>query len=137
YASPALIGAVGLLRRSQGAVAAAGLICLPLAFTSFGLVTLPLLIPMALFFIGAARLPAPRWAWLETPVLTAAAIAAWFVLLIPRETISYTLPGGGFGSSEEPTLVGAAVALALTAAAGIVAWLWPRSPAPEPTLAPW
>jgi hypothetical protein len=125
YGTPALLGAAGLLRADPGPLLAGGLVAFPLAMTSFALLTLPLVLPALLLILAARDLRPSRWAALEIPALAAAPMAAWIALFASSTVVEYQFPGGS-GSAQEPTVGGAAVALALMALAVVLALAWPR-----------
>jgi hypothetical protein len=125
YGSPALLGGAGLVRADPGSLLAGGLVALPLACTSFALVTLPMVVPALLLFVAARDLRPARWMGLQIPMLVAATVAAWFALFSSSTVVAYRFPGGS-GSAQEPTVSGAALALALVALAVGLAFVWPR-----------
>jgi hypothetical protein len=134
YESPALLGGVGLAVRSAAPLAAGGALAVILAFTSFGLVTVPLLLPAALMIGAVPDLPRRSWTRLTTVCLVALGLAAFAALFGPRESLAYMFPGGS-GVSEVPTLPGAAASLLLVAAAVVTASA-PAFPHRERRLAP-
>lgn len=125
YGSPALLGGAGLIRADPGSLLAGGLVALPLACTSFALVTLPLVVPALLLFVAARDLRPARWMGFQIPMLVAAPVAAWFALFASSSVVTYRFPGGS-GEAQVPTLGGAALALALVALAVGLAFAWPR-----------
>ncbi len=105
----------------------AALVLVPMSFLSFALVTLPLLVPAVMLFVGYGRRSAveavsgPRGAATLVVVvaLLVAAVGALFVHQDPRE---YTTPTGGGSTSDVITTVEALISLVLTAASVAAGW---------------
>jgi hypothetical protein len=131
FATPGVVGLLGLLGRRRSLLLAAALPLIPGSVLSFALVTLVFVIPAVLFLIAAVAMPSRgrpfggRLVELGRAVVTGGLViaAGWAVLLGLTVEGCYAIPGGeGCGSGLTSWSGVAAAAALLLAAVGIAAW---------------
>jgi len=111
----------------------AAIVLVPASFLSFALVTLPLLVPAALLFVGYGRrsrpdpLPPGRSAVVMLAVLLLL-VGAAVALLVREDPREYADAFGGYGTSDIITWLEAAISLTLTAAALALGWILSKPP---------
>lgn len=114
----------------------AAVVLVPLSFLSFALVTLPLLVPAVMLFIGYGRrsrcesLSVARVA-LTLFVVVLLLIAAVAALLVHHDPREYTTPTSSGGTSDIITAAEALISLALTATSLAAGWFL-SAPRPSP-----
>jgi len=125
-AAPGILSLLAL-RERPALLLPAAIALIPLSFLSFALVTLPLLLPAGMLFVGYGRRSADRPSPLGTAggttvavfVLLASAVAVLFMHQDPR---SYTTGTGGGSTSDVITFAESLSSLMLTTAAIAAGW---------------
>ncbi len=134
-AAPGLLALLAL-RERPALLLPAAIALIPLSFLSFALVTLPLLLPAGMLFVGYGRRSADRPSPLGTAGGTTVAVfvmlaAAIVVLFVHQDPRTYTTETGGGSTSDVITFAESLSSLVLTAAAIAAGWALaaPRRPA--------
>jgi hypothetical protein len=98
---PAVVAAIGAVRRSRPLLVAAGVLTLGQSFIAFSGVTIPFVVPAVLLIaLGAsgASAPAPRRAVIGAMVVIALGVGAWLVPFALTETSCWIARSGPDGS---------------------------------------
>lgn len=121
YASPGVIGAIGVARERRSLLLAAAIVLVPGSVLSMAGVTLVFVLPMVLFAAAAASMGAARGglvaAIAETTVVAGLVLAAGFALFALTGNSCATSDGATSCGSGLLTVQGVAVELGLLAAA--------------------
>ena len=127
-----------LARRRPVLYLCAGIVGLPLAFISFGGVTLPLLLPAGMALVGYGRRAADSVPRLSAPVTAMMAlvlgIGAFVVLIGHDDPRCSATTNGTTCTSDVVTSLESGASLAITSIAIAVTWTLARPQAPEPSL---
>lgn len=127
YATPGIVGALGVIGRRRSLLFAAGVVLAPGAVLSFAGLTLMFALPMALFWAAAVTMQRPAGHPSRAVELVELTVTAGLMLAGGLALFAWSGSGcnasGSICGSALLTLQGVALELALlTAAVGIAAW---------------